>query len=97
MKALYIVVNAGFAEKVVDTIREKGSKGATIINARGIGPLHKEILGITTDREKEIVLTIVNDETADKIMDTVKEIKELIANAHIVCFAIPITKVVGII
>ena len=96
MKALYIVVNAGFAEEIVDFIRLKGSTGATIINGRGISILQKEIMGISIDREKEIILTLVNDETTDKIIEAINQNKELKTNAHIVCFAMPVAKAVGI-
>jgi len=72
MKALYIVVNAGFAEQVVDYIRSQGSTGATIINARGVSALHKEIMGISVDTEKEVVLTVTESEIADKIMEAIK-------------------------
>ncbi len=95
-KVLYIVVNVGFAEEIVDFIRLNGSTGATIINARGISSLHKKIMGISIDREKEVILTIVNDKTAERIIEAVRQNKELIDNAHIVCFAMPITKIVGI-
>jgi hypothetical protein len=42
---------------VVDFIRSQGATGATIINARGINAVQKDILGISIDIEKEIVLT----------------------------------------
>ena len=58
LKALYIIVNAGFASEIVEIAREVGSTGATIINARGSVAKPKTILGITIDTEKEIVLTI---------------------------------------
>ncbi|NLK88203.1 MAG: P-II family nitrogen regulator [Clostridiaceae bacterium] len=96
MKALYIVVNAGFAEQVVDFIRSKGSSGATIINARGISSLHKEIMGISIDREKEIILTLTDIETADKIMEDVKRNTAFKSEAHGVCFTLPVSKAVGI-
>lgn len=96
MKALYIVVTAGFAEQVVDFIRAKGSSGATIINARGISSLHKEIMGISIDREKEMVLTLTDSETADKIMETIKQKTAFKAEAHGVCFTLPVSKTVGI-
>jgi nitrogen regulatory protein PII len=96
MTALYIVVNAGFAENIVEFVRSKGSVGATIINARGIGSLHKEILGISTDSEKEIILTIADNETADKIMEAVKQYTGSKSDAHGICFALPVTKVIGI-
>lgn len=96
MKALYIVVNAGFAEQVVEYIRSKGSTGATIINARGISSLQKEIMGISVDREKEIVLTIIESEKADLIMDAVKQNTTFKTEAHGICFTLPVSKTVGI-
>lgn len=96
MKALYIVVNAGFAEQVVDFIRSKGSSGATIINARGISCLQKEILGISIDREKEVVLTIIDNETADQIMEAIKQNIAFKSEAHGICFTLPVAQAVGL-
>ena len=47
LKALYIIVNAGFASQIVDIARENGSTGATIFNARGSVANPKTIFGIT--------------------------------------------------
>ena len=96
MKALYIIVSAGFAEYVVEYVRSLGSTGATIINARGISSMQKNIMGISVDREKEIVLTITDDETADKIMEAVNKNKAFKTEAHGICFTLPVSKVVGI-
>ena len=96
MKALFIVVNAGFAELVVDNIRKYGSTGATIINARGISSLQKEIMGISIDREKEIVLTIIESRKADFIINAVKNDANFKNEAHGICFTLPVTKTVGL-
>lgn len=96
MKALYIVVNAGFAELVVDFIRSQGSSGATIINSRGISTQHKEIMGISIDKEKEMVLTLVESETADMIMEAIKQNPSFKSEAHGICFTLPVEKSVGI-
>lgn len=95
MKALYIVVNVGFAEMVVDFIRSQGATGATVINARGVCALPKEILGISVDTEKEIVLTVIDGERADKIMEAVRQNQTFKSDAHGICFALPVEKVVG--
>ena len=58
LKALYVIVNAGFASEIVDIARSLGSTGATILNARGSVAKPQTILGITIDTEKEIVLSI---------------------------------------
>lgn len=96
MKALYIVVNAGFAEQVVDYIRSQGSTGATIINARGVSALHKEIMGISVDTEKEVVLTVTESEIADKIMEAIKLNTAFRAEAQGICFTLPVSKAVGL-
>ena len=73
LKALYIIVNAGFSSEVVEIARSLGSTGATIINARGSVAKPKTILGITIDTEKEIVLSVVEKDVAIKIAEAIKE------------------------
>lgn len=90
LKALYIIVNAGFASEVVDIARAEGATGATIINARGSVAKPKTILGITIDTEKEIVLSVVKKEVAIKIMEQVKEKAGVGTPAHGLCFFLPV-------
>ena len=47
LKALYVIVNAGFSAEIVDIARANGATGATILNARGSVAKPKTILGIT--------------------------------------------------
>lgn len=96
MKALYIVVNAGFAEQIVNIVRSQGAGGATIINARGASTFHREILGISTDSEKEIILTLTDETTADKIMNEVKKSAGFKSEAHGICFTLPVSNTVGL-
>lgn len=90
LKALYIIVNAGFSSEVVEIARTLGSTGATIINARGSVAKPKTILGITIDTEKEIVLSVVEKDIAVKIMEQVKEKAGVGTAAHGLCFFLPI-------
>ena len=90
MKALFVVVNGGFSDEIISLARECGARGATVITARGIGLNVKEIMGISVDREREIVLTVVDEETAKKIMAGVKEKAGISSIAHGVCFTLPI-------
>ena len=84
LKALYIIVNAGFSSEVVEIARSLGSTGATIINARGSVAKPKTILGITIDTEKEIVLIAV------KIAEAIKEKAGVGTDAHGLCFFLPV-------
>ncbi|MDR0248229.1 MAG: P-II family nitrogen regulator [Oscillospiraceae bacterium] len=96
MKAMFIVVNAGFAENVLEVAREAGVVGATILNVRGEGVHRESILGITVDTEKEMILSIVSESTADKAMRTIKEKAGIKTPAHSFCFTMPVDEIVGI-
>ncbi len=90
LKALYIIVNAGFSAQIVDIARELGAGGATILNARGSAAKPQTILGITIDTEKEIILSVVEKEIAVKIMEAVKGKAGVGTNAHGLCFFMPV-------
>jgi nitrogen regulatory protein P-II 1 len=95
-KALFIIVNAGFADDVIQVAREAGAKGATIINARGEGARHETIMGITLDSEKEIILCLVNEYTSIKIMDAIKDHAGVKTPAHSICFTMPVDSMIGV-
>ncbi len=90
LKALYVIVNAGFASEIVDIARAEGAGGATILNARGSAAKPKTILGITIDTEKEIVLSVVEAEVACKIVEAVKTKAGIGTPAHGLCFYMPV-------
>ncbi|WP_018305131.1 P-II family nitrogen regulator [Desulfitobacterium hafniense] len=92
LKALYIIVNAGFADEVVEIARQAGAGGGTIINARGSGPVHKSIMGITVDTEKEIILSIVNEDAVENIMAAIQQKAGLNSPANGICFIMPVEK-----
>jgi len=92
IKALYIIINAGYSDEVMDTARKAGAKGATIMNARGEGTRHTSVLGISVDLEKEILLILIDTATADKIMLAVKDKFGVDSPAHGVCFTMPVDR-----
>ena len=96
IKALFIVVNAGYTDEIMDIIRAEGAGGATVINARGEGVNHESFMGITVDSEKEVILTIVDVNKAKRIMCTIKEKAGWNSPLHGICFAMPVNKVIGI-
>ena len=91
-KALFIVINAGFSAEVMEIARAAGAKGATILNARGEGAMHKSFMGITVDSEKEILLMLIDGETAENIMAAVKEKLGISEPAHGICFSMPVER-----
>lgn len=92
MKALNIIVNAGFADEIMDIVREQGANGATILNARGAGATHHMFMGISLDIEKEIIISIVRADIADRIMTAIKERAGINTPAHAICYTMPVDK-----
>ncbi len=95
MKALFIIVNAGFADEAVEIARAAGATGATIINARGMGTIHKSIMGITVDTEKEVIVSLAPADVADRIIAVIKEKAGPNTPTNGICFMMPVERVVG--
>ena len=96
MKALFIIVNAGFSEAVIEIAQAAGVTGATIFCARGEGAHHEKFMGITVDTEKELILSISEKTAAEKAMEAIREKAGIKTPAHGVCFLMPVEKVVGL-
>ena len=96
LKALFIVINAGYTDEVMGIARKAGIPGATILNARGEGATHKVFMGITMDSEKEIILSVVNENVAEAVMQAVKEKAGVDRPAHSVCFTLPVEQILGL-
>lgn len=71
-KALYVIVDKGQAETVIDTATAIGAKGGTILNARGSG-IHErqKFFGIEIEPEKEMVLMLIETPYVENIAKTI--------------------------
>jgi nitrogen regulatory protein PII len=96
MKALYIVVNAGHVDEVMEIIRAAGAPGGTIVHARGESSEHQLIMGISVDFEREVIISIVDDSTAEQIMADIKEKAGWNTETHGICYTMPVEKVIGL-
>jgi nitrogen regulatory protein PII len=72
--AIFVIADKGKGSQAVDAARSSGSKGATIINARGSG-VHESnvIFGMDVEPEKEMVLILSDSEKTQVIVDAIKE------------------------
>lgn len=72
--AITVIVEKGNAEEVIDAATEAGSKGGTIINARGSG-IHEtsKLFSMEIEPEKEIVLILSEKESTEKIVSSIRE------------------------
>lgn len=72
--AITVIVEKGNAEEVIDAATEAGSKGGTIINARGSG-IHEtsKLFSMEIEPEKEIVLILSEKSSTEKIVSSIRE------------------------
>lgn len=96
-KAIFAIVDRGFAELVVEAAESAGSRGATIINARGAG-VHEtsRLFAMEIEPEKEIVLILADGDLSDSIMDAVKNAANLDEPGKGILFAIDVQKSFGL-
>lgn len=87
---LFIVVNAGLAEDLIDVARDAGATGGTVLKARGTArEKDNSFFGITIVPEKEILLILVLKEQEEKIIRAIREAEFLDQPGVGVMFSMP--------
>lgn len=71
---IFVVVDRGKGENVIDAAKAAGARGGTIIHGRGSG-IHESstVFSIPIEPEKEIVMILCGNELVDPIVDSVRE------------------------
>ncbi len=96
-EVVFAIVNAGFAEDVMDVAREQGVRGGTILNARGV--LKEEaaaFFGITLHADKEILMMVVEKEIRDKVLNAIYREMGMARKARGIAFSLPVSDVAGL-
>lgn len=72
--AIYTIVERGRADEVIEAAEKAGSKGGTVINARGAGTHEtQKVFNMVIEPEKEIVLVISEVDRTRAIVDAIRE------------------------
>lgn len=96
-QAIFTVVEKGLAENVVEAAVAAGSRGGTIINARGSG-VHEtsKLFSMDIEPEKEIVLILAQAETAETIVNAICDALKIEEPGNGVVFAQDVTCAYGL-
>ena len=71
--------------------------GSTVLFGRGAAINEQEkVFGMSIEPEKEIVLTVVNADRVDAILDDIVRAAELERTGRGIAFVLPVDKVVGV-
>lgn len=68
-----VVVNQGYTEEVMNTAREAGARGGTILRSRWAGQdMAASIYGVPLQEEKELIAIVTSHEKRNAIMETIQ-------------------------
>ena len=96
-EVIIAIVNSGFADEVMDVAREKGVRGGTIINARGVVKEDAAaFFGITLHADKEILLMVVEKNIRDVVLNAIYKEMDMAKKAKGIAFSLPVSDVAGL-
>ena len=96
-EVIFAIVNAGFAEDVMEVAREQGVRGGTILNARGV--VREEaaaFFGITVHADKEILMMVVEKSIRDNVLNALYKSMGMAKKAKGIAFSLPVSDVAGL-
>ena len=96
-EVIFAIVNAGFAEEVMDVAKEQGARGGTIINARGVAREEAAaFFGITLHAEKEFLMMVVEKGIRDAVLNAIYKEMGMAKKAKGIVFSLPVSDVAGL-
>ncbi|MFO7636343.1 MAG: P-II family nitrogen regulator [Clostridia bacterium] len=91
------IVDKGFAEEVILASKKAGAEGGTIIGGRGCGIHDKaKIFGMAIEPEKEVVLTLIQNEKTDTVLQAIHDAAGLAKPGKGIAFVLEVSKTMGI-
>ena len=96
-KAIYVIVDKGNAEDVIEAANKAGARGGTIVNARGSGfhETHK-LFSIEIEPEKDQVIIIAKSELKDAIVETIKTGQKITEPGNGIMFVLDVNEAYGL-
>jgi len=94
---IYSVINRGYAEEFMDTAREAGARGGTVLSARyqASGGAVK-FFGISVQEEREVILMLTGADKKETILQSVSSAHGLDSKTQGLIFSLPVDKVMSL-
>lgn len=97
-EVIFAIVDSGFADDVMDVAREEGVRGGTILTGRGMAREDAAaFFGISLHAEKDILMTVVEKDIRDKVLNAIYKKMEMSKKAKGIAFSLPVSDVTGLI
>ena len=97
-EVIFAIVDAGYAEDVMDVIRELGVRGGTILNARGVAREEAAaFFGISLHTEKDILMTVVDKKMKNPVLNAIYDKMDMSKHSKGIAFSLPVSEAVGLV
>jgi nitrogen regulatory protein PII len=94
---IVVVINAGYADTVMDAAREAGAGGGTVLHAKGTGSMRGEkFYNMRFADEKDMVYIVAYKSEKAAVMKAVNQKAGPDTEARGICFSLPISSVMGL-
>ena len=94
---IVVVINAGYADTVMDAAREAGAGGGTVLHAKGTGSMRGEkFYNMRFADEKDMVYIVAHKSEKAAVMKAVNQKAGPDTEARGICFSLPISSVMGL-
>lgn len=96
-EVVFCIVNSGYAEAVMDSAREAGVTGGTVLHASGTAnPQAEKFFGVSIEPNKDMVLILVDASIKEKVLHNLYRDVGLNTPCQGIAFTLPVTDVVGL-
>ena len=94
---IYVILNEGHSDEVMEAAWPAGAGGGTVIAAKGTGiQTSQKFMGMTLANEKEVVLIVAKAANKADIMRAIIEKAGSETPAGAICFSMPVSQVAGL-
>ena len=95
--AIYVIVEKGQSEDIIDVANKAGARGATIVKARGSGSEEaQKLFSIEIVPEKEKIIIITESELKNNIVEAIKEHMNIDEPGNGIIFVLDVNEVYGL-
>ena len=97
-EAVFVIVERGKADEVIEVADKAGARGATVIHGRGSGIHEKaKLFNLVIEPEKEIVMMLIKKEDVENITNKIHEEFEIDKPGKGIIFSMPVDKAIGLV
>lgn len=91
------IMNHGYADEIMDTARDAGAPGGTILRARGAGyKMAETFLGITIQPDKDLLMILAPQTASQGIVKAILSHNKDSNDANAIAFCLPVSYIAGI-